>query len=408
MSPTTVVKNVCPRLKSGAPVKLAFDISAELLEDLLGLGFTYTRIAQMLGVSRWTISRRIKDYGLEDFGSFSKLSDDELEDVVRGYIREHGATSGQVYMTGYLRSLGLRVQRRRVRECLARLDPQNRALRWGILVSRRVYQVPWPNSLWHLDGHHSLIRWKLVIHGCVDGFSRRIIYLKCNSNNLSETVLDLFLDAVKRDGDRWPSRIRVDRGVENVLVCDAMIQYRGEGRASFIAGPSTHNQRIERLWREVYRCVCHLYYYTFYAMESSGILNVEDPIQLFALHTIFIPRVNNSLREFSEAFNNHAVSTEGNWTPYQIWMNGMMHANNPLAHGDVDGEPDDIQLHRYDPEGPSPSEEYNNVVVEPMSLDNRHSIESHVLDVADSPTQSTQLRIDLYIQALDLVRDRME
>ena len=160
MSPTTVVKNVCPRLKSGAPVKLAFDISAELLEDLLGLGFTYTRIAQTLGVSRWTISRRIKDYGLEDFGSFSKLSDDELEDVVRGYIREHGATRGQVYVKGYLRSLGLRVQRIVVRECLARLDPQNRALRWGILVSRRVYQVPWFNSLWHLDGRHSwLCRW---------------------------------------------------------------------------------------------------------------------------------------------------------------------------------------------------------------------------------------------------------
>ena len=146
----------------------------------------------------------------------------------------------------------------------------------------------------------------------------------------------------------------------------------------------------------------------FYAMESSGILNVEDPIQLFALHTIFIPRVNNSLREFSEAFNNHRVSTEGNWTPYQIWMNGMMHANNPLAHGDVDGEPDDIQLYGYDPEGPSPSEEYNNVVVEAMSLDNRHSIESYVLDVVDPLTQSTQVRIDLYIQALDLVRDRME
>ena len=149
-------------------------------------------------------------------------------------------------------------------------------------------------------------------------------------------------------------------------------------------------------------CLSSVLLQFFMQWNHRGILNVEDPIQLFALHTIFIPKVNNSLREFSEAFNNHTVSTEGNLTLYQIWMNGMMHANNPLAHGDVDGEPDDIQLHRYDPEGPSPSEEYNNVVVEPMSLDNRHSIESHVLDVADSPTQSTQLRIDLYIQALDL------
>ena len=84
MSPTTVAKNVCPWPKSGKP---AFDISAKLLEDLLGLGFT-----QMLGVFRLTMSRRIKDYGLEDFRSFSKLSDDELDDVVRG-IRDNEATT---------------------------------------------------------------------------------------------------------------------------------------------------------------------------------------------------------------------------------------------------------------------------------------------------------------------------
>ena len=69
------------------------------------------------------------------------------------------------------------------------------------------------------------------------------MFLRCSANNLAETVLELFLDAVKMDGNLWPSRIRVDKGVENVLVCDAMIQARGEGRGSFIAGPSTHNQR---------------------------------------------------------------------------------------------------------------------------------------------------------------------
>ena len=73
------------------------------------------------------------------------------------------------------------------------------------------------------------------------------MFLRCNSNNRAETVLNLFLDAINRDGNLWPSRIRVNKGVENVLVCDAMFQARGEERGSFIASPSTHNQCIERL-----------------------------------------------------------------------------------------------------------------------------------------------------------------
>ena len=66
------------------------------------------------------------------------------------------------------------------------------------------------------------------------------------------------------------------------------------------------------------------------------------------------------------------------------------------------------QFYGYDPEGSSPSKEDNNVVVEPISLDKRHSIECYVLDVVDPLTQSTQLGIDLYIQAQDLDSDRME
>mgnify|MGYP000043652363 FL=1 len=147
-------------------------------------------------------------------------------------------------IAGFLKSVGLWIQHRRIRERLAKLDPQNTAMRWGAVVERRKYQVPWPNSLWHLDGHHSLIRWKLVIRCCIDGFSRRIMFLRCSSNNKTETGIELVLNDFKSDGDLWPSRIEVDYGVENVLVCDAMVKTRGEGRGSFIAGPSTHNQRI--------------------------------------------------------------------------------------------------------------------------------------------------------------------
>lgn len=120
-----MVTNICPKLISVEPGRPAFDISAELLEDLLGLGFSHTKIAEMLGVSRWTISRRIKACGLDDFTSFSKLSDDVLDQIVGDYLIQHGATSGQVYIAGYLRSLGLRVQRRRVRKCIARPTKQH-------------------------------------------------------------------------------------------------------------------------------------------------------------------------------------------------------------------------------------------------------------------------------------------
>ena len=42
---------------------------------------------------------------------------------------------------------------------------------------RRVYNVPGPQHLWHNDGHHKLIRYGLVTHGCVDGKTRTIIYV---------------------------------------------------------------------------------------------------------------------------------------------------------------------------------------------------------------------------------------
>ena len=107
------------------------------------------------------------------------------------------------------------MQPRRFRDCLLRVGPDNRILRWGVVVSRRVYYAPQPNSGWHLDGHHSLIRWGLVIHGCIDGFSRKFMFLKCSPSNYTETVIQLFTEAVELNHGVWPSRIRVDRGVKN-------------------------------------------------------------------------------------------------------------------------------------------------------------------------------------------------
>ena len=80
------------------------------------------------------------------------------------------------------------------------------------------------------------------------------MFLKCSTNNRKETVEGLFLQAV--DKYSWPSRVRTDHGGENVLVWERMIAFRGHDRGSALIGTSTRNQRIERLWRDVFRsCV---------------------------------------------------------------------------------------------------------------------------------------------------------
>jgi len=325
-------------------------IDLERVVYLRSLYYSWSSISTMLGISSRVLYNAVHN-NTEFIDPHRSLTDAELEVVLKGY----GLNSlyrGEVLIAGFLRSNGFRVTRSQLRSTLHRIDVDGIAVRSRRRIRRRQYSVVGPHHLWHIDGNHKLDLYGIVIFGGIDGYSRTITFLRAASNNRATTLLPIFQDAIHEF--QVPSRVRADGGGENVLIAQLMIRLRGPSRNSFIVGQSKHNTRIERLWGDVTRDTSRFYIDLFHEYCERGV-DVTNKIHLFVLQYMFIPRINEALKAFTRAWNNHKVRTEHNKTPLQLLYEGLDRTHPPI---DIDAEEYGIEN--------VPEQEYQRRVVDPV------------------------------------------
>lgn len=128
-------------------------IHKDQLQYLVEQGFRVKDISEMFMCCTRTIERKMKKYNII-LRNYTPICD---PDGVVKEITSLFPNGGEKTVSGRLKSYEILIKRERVREALRRVDPLGVRARCRSVLHRRVYSVPSPNALWHIDGYHKLI-----------------------------------------------------------------------------------------------------------------------------------------------------------------------------------------------------------------------------------------------------------
>ena len=70
---------------------------------------------------------------------------------------------------------GISVPRNTVAVLLKEIDPIGVVIRKRRRLRRREYSLSGPNYTWHADGYDKLKDFGFPIHGCIEGYSRKLL-----------------------------------------------------------------------------------------------------------------------------------------------------------------------------------------------------------------------------------------
>ena len=294
-----------------------------LVGNYFNLGFTYKEIVGFLalqhGISACTrtVRRILKRLNLTRANNISEAPLDQvLSAVLEELDNSCGSFLGYRRLTARLREkYQLLVRRDTVMRVLRVVDPEGVDCRRRSRLKRRRYITPGPNYIWHVDGWDKLAPFGFFIHGTIDGYSRRILWLEVNSTNKNPRVIANHYLATVGQLKGVPQRIRSDLGTENTNISFLQKYFRWQdndnhaGPQSFVQGKSSANQRIEAWWSKFRDGGGGWWLNVFKDLRDSG-LYTGDSLATSCLKFCFLPILRQELQLVAKLWNTHNIQSQ--------------------------------------------------------------------------------------------------
>lgn len=299
------------------------DNTSAIIRNYFKDGFTYSEILDFLStqhninMSLSSLQRRLVNLGLHR----KNITESLKPEIIAAVMKELSASG---YNLGYRamwarlkQKYNLVVKRDTVYKIMLEADPQGISERFGNRLRRRVYRSPGPNYVWHLDGYDKLKPFGFSVHGCIDGFSRKLIWLDVATTNKDPTVVAVYYLKALKEFNLIPCQIRADKGTENVWIESMQIYLRHKhndkfaGKKSYVKGKSTANQRIESYWGQMRKHCADFYIQLFNYMRSQQLFD-DSSLHKKCLQYCFGPLIRHDLYMTKEEWNKHRIRKQRN------------------------------------------------------------------------------------------------
>ena len=141
-----------------------------------------------------------------------RTPDVEVEAAVQDEITGSGLNVGNSSVWASLRKKGM-IARRDVRQLLLILDAEELERRMSGKLRRRIYRTLGPNYVGHVDAFDKIKPCGFSIHGCIDVYSGRIIWLDVST----VPIANYYLKTAK-NLNGIPKIIKADNETEHSLI----------------------------------------------------------------------------------------------------------------------------------------------------------------------------------------------